>query len=48
VVEGIGHAHHSGVLNKSREVFLAQKAEDAIVVATVTPAFSKTSQDLFK
>jgi hypothetical protein len=37
VVEGVGWARHSGVLNKSREVFPAQKADDAIEVATVTP-----------
>jgi hypothetical protein len=30
VVEGEGWARHSGVLDKSREVFPAQKAEDAI------------------
>jgi hypothetical protein len=30
VVEGIGWARHSGVLNQSREVFLAQQAEDVI------------------
>jgi hypothetical protein len=37
VVEGVGWAHHSGVLNNSREVFPAHKAEDAIGVATMTP-----------
>jgi hypothetical protein len=37
VVEGVGWDHHSGVLNQSREVFPAQKAEDAIGVAAVTP-----------
>jgi hypothetical protein len=37
VDEGVGWACHSGVLNQSREVFPAQKAEDAIGVATVTP-----------
>jgi hypothetical protein len=37
VIEGIGWAHHSGVLNKSREVFLTRKAKDAIGVAVVTP-----------
>jgi hypothetical protein len=37
VVEGVGWACHSGVLNKSREVFPAQNAEDAIEIATVTP-----------
>jgi hypothetical protein len=48
VVKGIGWAHHSDLLNKSREVFPAQKAEDAIGIAVVTPAFSKTFQDLSK
>jgi hypothetical protein len=38
VVEAVGWAHHSGVLNKSSEVFHAQQAEDAIGVATMTPA----------
>jgi hypothetical protein len=38
VVEGVGWAHHSGVLNQSREVFPAQQAEDAIRVATMTPS----------
>jgi hypothetical protein len=38
VVEGEGWAHHSGVLHKSREVFPAQKADDAIGGATMTPA----------
>jgi hypothetical protein len=37
VVEGVGWARHSGVLNQSREVFPAQQAEDAIVGATMTP-----------
>jgi hypothetical protein len=37
VVEGEGWARHSGVLNHSREVFPAQKAEDTIGVAAVTP-----------
>jgi hypothetical protein len=37
VVEGVGWARHSGVLNKSREMFPAQKAEDAIGEAAVTP-----------
>ena len=37
VVEGVGWSHHSGVLNQSREVFPAQKVEDAIGVAVVTP-----------
>jgi hypothetical protein len=30
VVEGVGWARHSDVLNQSREVFPAQQAEDAI------------------
>jgi hypothetical protein len=38
VVEGVGWARHSGVLNQSREVFSAQQAEDAIGVATMTPS----------
>jgi hypothetical protein len=38
VVEGEGWARHSGVLHKSREVFPAQQAEDAIGGATMTPA----------
>jgi hypothetical protein len=37
VVEDVGWARHSGVLNQSRVVFPAQQAEDAIGVATVTP-----------
>jgi hypothetical protein len=37
VIEGIGRTHHSGVQNKSRKVFLAQKAEDDIGIAIVTP-----------
>jgi hypothetical protein len=37
VAEGVGWACHSSVFNKSREVFPAQKAEDAIGVAAVTP-----------
>jgi hypothetical protein len=40
VVEGVGWARHSDVLNQSREVFLAQQAEDAIGVAAVTPQHS--------
>jgi hypothetical protein len=36
VVEGVGSARHSGVLNQSREVFPAQHAEDAIGEATMT------------
>jgi hypothetical protein len=48
VVEGVGWAHHSGVLNQSKEVFPAQQAEDAIGVAMMTPAFSTTVQDLSK
>jgi hypothetical protein len=38
VVEGVGWACHSGVINQSREVFPAQQAEDAIGVATMTPS----------
>jgi hypothetical protein len=38
VVEAIGWARHSGVLNQSREVFPAQQAEDAIGVVTMTPS----------
>jgi hypothetical protein len=38
VVEGVGWARHSGVLNQSREVFPAQQAKDAIEVATMTPS----------
>jgi hypothetical protein len=38
VVEGVGWAHHSSVLNHSREVLPAQQAEDAIGVATMTPS----------
>jgi hypothetical protein len=38
VVEGVGWAHHSGVLNQSREEFHAQQTEDAIGVATMTPS----------
>jgi hypothetical protein len=38
VVEGVGWAHHSGVLNQSREVYPAQQAEDAIGEATMTPS----------
>jgi hypothetical protein len=30
VVEGVGWARHSSVLNQSRKVFPAQQAEDAI------------------
>jgi hypothetical protein len=30
VVEGVGWARHSGILNQSREVFPTQKAEDTI------------------
>jgi hypothetical protein len=46
VVEGIGQTHHSGVLNKSREVFPAQKAKDATRVEFVTPCIRTTIQDL--
>jgi hypothetical protein len=38
VVEVVGWARHSGILNQSREVFPAQHAEDAIGVATMTPS----------
>jgi hypothetical protein len=38
VVEGVGRARHSGVLNQSRKVFPAQQAEDAIGEATMTPS----------
>jgi hypothetical protein len=38
VVEGVGWARQSGVLNQSREVFPAQQAEDAIGEATMTPS----------
>jgi hypothetical protein len=38
VVEGVGWARHSGVLNQSREVFPAQQAEDVIGEATMTPS----------
>jgi hypothetical protein len=48
VVKGIGRARHSGVLNKSKEVLSTQKTEDAIGVEAVTPAFSKTYQDMSK
>jgi hypothetical protein len=37
VVEGVGWARHSSILNQSKEVFTAQKADDAIGIATVTP-----------
>jgi hypothetical protein len=38
MVEGVGWAHHSGVLlNQSKEVFPAQKVEDVIRVASMTP-----------
>jgi hypothetical protein len=45
VVEGVGWARHSGVLNQSREVFPAQQAEDDIGEATMTPSII---QDLSK
>jgi hypothetical protein len=32
VVEGVGWARHSGVLNQSREVFPAQQAEDVVML----------------
>jgi hypothetical protein len=38
VVEGVGWARHSSVLNQSREVFPAQQGDDAIGEATMTPA----------
>jgi hypothetical protein len=38
VVEGVGWARHSSVLNQSRKVFPAQQAEDAIGEATMTPS----------
>jgi hypothetical protein len=38
MVEGVGWARHSGVLNQSREVFPTQQANDAIGVATMTPS----------
>jgi hypothetical protein len=38
VVEGVGWARHSGVLDQSREVFPAKQAEDAIGEATMTPS----------
>jgi hypothetical protein len=37
VVEGVGWARYSGVLNQSREVFSAQQTEDAIGEAMMTP-----------
>jgi hypothetical protein len=36
LVERIGGPHHSSVLNQAREVFLAQKTEDAIDRASVS------------
>ena len=38
VVEGEGWARHSGVLDKSREVFPTQQAEDVVGGATMTPS----------
>jgi hypothetical protein len=38
VVEGVGWARHSGILNQSRDVFPVQQAEDAIGEATMTPS----------
>jgi hypothetical protein len=38
VIEAVGWARHSGVLNQSREVFPAQQAEDVIGVAMMTPS----------
>jgi hypothetical protein len=37
MVEGIGWAYHSAVLNKYMKVFPTQMVEDAIGVAVVTP-----------
>jgi hypothetical protein len=37
VVEGVGWARHSSILNQFREVFPAQQADDAIREATMTP-----------
>jgi hypothetical protein len=48
VIKGVGWARHSSILNQSREVFPAQKAEDVIGAAIVTPAFSTTFQDMPK
>jgi hypothetical protein len=48
VVVGVGWAHHSSVLNQSREVFPAQQAEDAIGEATMTPSIIHNRQDLSK
>ena len=38
VVEGVGWARHSDILNQSKEVFPAQQPEDAIGEATMTPS----------
>jgi hypothetical protein len=38
VVEAVGWARHSGVLNQSRKVFPAHQVEDAIREATMTPS----------
>jgi hypothetical protein len=38
VVEGVGWARHSSVLNQSKEVFPAQQAEGAIGEATMNPS----------
>jgi hypothetical protein len=38
VVEGVGWARHSGVLNQTREVFPAQQVKDANGVAMMTPS----------
>jgi hypothetical protein len=38
VVEDVGWARHSNILNQSREVFPAQQDEDAIGEATMTPS----------
>jgi hypothetical protein len=48
VVEGVGWARHSSILNQSKEVFPAQMAENAIGVVVVSPAFSTTFQDMSK
>jgi hypothetical protein len=40
VVEGVGWACHSSVLNMSREVFPTQMAEDVVGAAVVTPLHS--------
>jgi hypothetical protein len=37
VVEHVGWSLHYGILNKSREMFPAKKAQDAIGVVVMTP-----------